>query len=61
MGMSMVTRSMKELDRRRFSELSPQILSMASSFRIMFFRSRVPENKEKSVRSKFVMNCFKVP
>ncbi len=59
-GMSIVTLSMNELDRRRFTELSPQILSIASSFKIMFFKSRVPEKSEKSVLSRFVMNYFKV-
>jgi hypothetical protein len=51
---------MNELERRRFTELSPQILSIASSFKIMFFKSRVPEKSEKSVLSRFVMNYFKV-
>jgi hypothetical protein len=51
---------MNELERRRFTELSPQILSIASSFKIMFFKSSVPEKSEKSVLSKFVINYFNV-
>ena len=59
-GMSMFTLSMKEEERRKFRAENPQSWSMASSLRMMFLRSRVPPQREKSVRSKFVMYYLRV-
>lgn len=59
-GISMVTRSIKEDERRKFTLLKPHSWSIASSFKLMFFRSMVPPQREKSKRSRFVMYCLRV-